>query len=106
MRLATILAITLLACGCGRVRAYQARATEKCEMVRYRIQWRSTVTGKRGHGEWTLDPNLAFKWANDGNRDFPEIKHWIEAHGHTYDECQPVLYPSCESGNFGGQECR
>jgi hypothetical protein len=53
MKTVSLIAILLLLCGCTRIRAYQVRATEKCE-ARHTVEqckplaYPSTVSGNFG----------------------------------------------------------
>ncbi len=41
------------------------------------IHWKSTITGATGHGSAILNFSVAKKFMDNGNRDFPELKHWF-----------------------------
>ena len=44
----------------------------------YRIKWIDTKTGKTGNGNWSSDKNLLKAWVENGNKQFPYIKHELE----------------------------
>ena len=45
----------------------------------YRIQWKSRITGKEGHGEPFPENRLDHLrlWRNHMNEKYPDIDHWI-----------------------------
>jgi len=48
------------------------------KVKKFRIAWRSKLTGYTGHGEYCLTEQGAMDWLRYSNRNFPEIFHWIE----------------------------
>jgi hypothetical protein len=44
----------------------------------HRVAWISNRSGNKGHGEWMTEFN-AEAWAKKGNKEFPEIFHYVES---------------------------
>lgn len=44
----------------------------------YRVFWASTITGKGGRGEPLESKEVANAWAEKGNKEYPEILHYVE----------------------------
>lgn len=47
---------------------------------RYRVCWRSTVTGTTGHGDYVFDRAGAESMVRAMDREYPELSHRWEAH--------------------------
>ncbi len=43
----------------------------------YRVEFKSKITGYKGHGNWFSDSLLVDVWIRYGNQEYPEIKHEI-----------------------------
>lgn len=50
------------------------RLAVAAEENRYRVAWKSTITGESGHGNWTSKSH-AQAAVSQGNKEFPEINH-------------------------------
>ena len=46
--------------------------------MKWRIVWRSKLTGYEGHGEFCLSRRDAMEHVKTLNRDWPEAVHWWE----------------------------
>jgi hypothetical protein len=46
----------------------------------HRVCWASKVTTTTGHGQW-IGPVSAQAWCDKGNREYPDIHHWVEWRG-------------------------
>ena len=44
----------------------------------YAIKWTSKITGHTGSGLYILDRETGQKTCDRVNKDYPDIKHWIE----------------------------
>ena len=44
---------------------------------KYKIYWKSEITGESGHSIKPMTFNTAKTWVNDLQKKYPEIKHWI-----------------------------
>jgi hypothetical protein len=48
-------------------------------MTRYRVAWKSNIGPSfDGHGKWVESRALAEAWAEAGNCEFPDLRHWVE----------------------------
>lgn len=47
-------------------------------MPLYRVAWKNKDTGASGHGEAVYTMKEAEQNVETANREWPEIKHWIE----------------------------
>ncbi len=50
-----------------------------CLALLFRVAYKSKLTGAEGHGNWNTDKELIKAWVLKGNRNFPDIHHWLEA---------------------------
>ena len=49
---------------------------------RYRVAWHYKEDHSRhGHGEWHRHRSTLEPWVQMGNKDWPELHHWIESEG-------------------------
>ena len=46
-------------------------------MMKYRIYWKSKITGTTGNGT-PIERKIALKWVRNMNRKYPDLTHWIE----------------------------
>ena len=53
------------------------KRTGKEEKEQKIICWKSSITGKTGHG-MPIEEDLAKAWIEYGNRECPNIHHWME----------------------------
>ena len=44
----------------------------------FAIKWESKISGKTGSGLYILDEMTAHKTCDRMNKEYPDIKHWIE----------------------------
>lgn len=44
----------------------------------YVIKWQCQNSGKTGQGNPTSDRKVAESWADEMNKKYPEIDHWVE----------------------------
>lgn len=53
------------------------KTPEVQEQKKYRIMWKSRLTGTTGNGEY-VDEEIARAWLEKANKEHPEIEHWLE----------------------------
>lgn len=53
------------------------KTTTIVKQAKYRVEWVSKITGKKGHGKWQSDLSAVTIAVNNGNREWPDIKHEI-----------------------------
>jgi len=46
--------------------------------MKYRVAWKSTLTGHSGHGQWQENRELVEAAVKLANRMTPECDHWME----------------------------
>jgi hypothetical protein len=47
-------------------------------MPLYRVAWKYKAAGACGHGQWMSRREIAEAWAEQGNKDWPDIHHWVQ----------------------------
>jgi len=53
---------------------------EKQEELKYRVAWKSKLTGATGHGEY-MDKGKAQVWLESVKKSTPDLVHWLEPEG-------------------------
>lgn len=61
---------------------------------RYRVAWKSLLTGHLGHGSWLTDLLLAETWVDAMNAEHRDLMHWVESEG-------AWICPLCAEENTG-----
>lgn len=48
-----------------------------CSVTKYRVEWKSELTGKTGHGEWFKNKRIVQDAVKEGNGCRCGVNHWI-----------------------------
>jgi len=46
--------------------------------MKFRIAWRSNITGETGYGKRILTRKMAQSWCDLLNNKYPELVHWVD----------------------------